>query len=225
MRRNKNLWMLCMAIALTLGLTSCFKGNNDQPNYLGLKTMFGKYKGSVYIVKTSPQMRATESEENGTPAANSSNKNTFKEYKDMDMEINRTIVVRNLPLDPIIDAIFIKKQEGKENKSDVTLPSKAITFEATYGYLPGTNFIHVFLNPTPIRFNIKLGEKEEEVSAIIEGIRTNAYIGTFIYPDQYAMGMVVKDIKVSGTPISGPIKLFYYLKFKKLAKTDAPKKN
>ena len=36
MRRNKNLWLLCMAIALTLGLTSCFKPNNDQPIYLGL---------------------------------------------------------------------------------------------------------------------------------------------------------------------------------------------
>ncbi|WP_081963891.1 DUF4840 domain-containing protein [Porphyromonas cangingivalis] len=219
MRRNKNLWLLCMAIALTLGLTSCFKPNNDQPNYLGLKTMFGKYRGDIYIVKTKNQPRAVEGEE-GNPEGVASKKDVFKEYKDMEMEINRTIVVRNLPLDPIFDAIFIKEKD----KPGFTLPEKTTTFEATYGYLPGTNFIHVFLNPTPIRFKVKLGEKEEEVSAIIEGIRTNAYIGTFIYPDQYAMGMVVKDIKISGTPISGPINLFYYLKFKKLASPKSPKK-
>ncbi|SPY34293.1 Uncharacterised protein [Porphyromonas cangingivalis] len=219
MRRNKNLWLLCMAIALTLGLTSCFKPNNDQPNYLGLKTMFGKYRGDIYIVKTKNQPRAVEGEE-GNPEGVASKKDVFKEYKDMEMEINRTIVVRNLPLDPIFDAIFIKEKD----KPGFTLPEKTTTFEATYGYLPGTNVIHVFLNPTPIRFKVKLGEKEEEVSAIIEGIRRNAYIGTFIYPDQYAMGMVVKDIKISGTPISGPINLFYYLKFKKHASPKSPKK-
>ncbi|WP_278832747.1 hypothetical protein, partial [Porphyromonas cangingivalis] len=82
MRRNKNLWLLCMAIALTLGLTSCFKPNNDQPNYLGLKTMFGKYRGDIYIVKTKNQPRAVEGEED-TPEGVASKKDVFKEYKDM----------------------------------------------------------------------------------------------------------------------------------------------
>lgn len=218
MRRNKNLWLLGVTIALALGLTSCFKNDNDTPNYLGLKTMFGKYKGSVYIVNTNHQ---THAEEASTPGG-ASKADVFKEYKNMDMEINRTIVVRNLPLDPILDAIFSK---GNGNKMDATIPQKSITFEATYRYLPGTNFIHVFLNPTPIRFNLKVGEKEEEISAIIEGINTNAYIGTFIHPDHYAMGMAVKDIKISGRPISGVVRQFYYLKFKKTEKLENPKKN
>lgn len=223
MRRNNNLWLLGLTVVLTMGLTSCFKDNGNTPNYLNLKTMFGKYKGSIYIVEAKAPIQAKGNEETNFVPLKAPEKGVVKEYKDMKMEIDRTITIRDFPLAPIINAIFIK--QDKENNSNTQHEKKTFTFETTYGYIPGFNFINVIVNPVPVRFNLLIGEKEEEVTAIIEGIRTNPYLGAFFYPEQvYRMGLVARDIKVSGKPISGRIKYFYYLKFKKETKAEKPQK-
>ncbi|MDO4771228.1 DUF4840 domain-containing protein [Porphyromonas sp.] len=196
-------------LLLILGLTSCL-GNSPEPTpTLQQKAMFGQYKGSILVVKKQQQ---TPNRADDGPNVAEGKKDIIKEYGDMVMSIDQTIVVPNFPLDVIFEAIFSKKA-GKES---VQFP-KDYTLEASYRYLPGNNFINVFLNPTPIRFKFKADgiSQEDEVTAIIDGVVTSALVGLYFAPERkYTMGLQVRNIKVNGTVVETPVRLFYYLKFK-----------